>query len=114
MKGTDTVLLREVKYDRDTGFITLNDGSVVQRFGGEVINGAYLQPIDSTEEWEIEAEYVDRVSDTRIYEVRKPDDQGDDRLPEAYAEVEYDNFDSPESIDGARFDDRNYNHYMER
>jgi hypothetical protein len=114
MKGTNTVLLREVKYDSYTGFITLNDGSVVQRFGREVINGAYLKPIDSIEEWEIEAEYVDRDSGTRIYEVMKPEALRDERLPETYAEIEYEDFDSVEAIDGARFDDANYNHYMER
>lgn len=38
----------------------------------------------------------------------------DDRLPDSYAEVEYDDFESAEAIDGARFDDLNYQHYMER
>lgn len=76
--NTHTTLLREVQYDANKGLIYLNNGQVVQRFGGEVINGAYLQPIDSTDEWEIEAEYVDRTSETRIYEVRKPEDPVDD------------------------------------
>lgn len=35
-------------------------------------------------------------------------------LPPWYAEVEYQDFDSPEAIDGARFDDMNYLRYMER
>jgi len=44
------------------------------------------------------------------------DDEEDEdvRLPEGYAEIEYDNFDSAEAIDGARFDDMNYMRYMER
>lgn len=35
-------------------------------------------------------------------------------LPDTYAEIEYDDFDNPEAILGARFDDMNYLHYMER
>lgn len=35
-------------------------------------------------------------------------------LPSTYAEIEYDDFDNPEAIDGARWDDMNYLHYMER
>ena len=35
-------------------------------------------------------------------------------LPSTYAEIEYEDFDSPEAIDGARWDDMNYTHYMER
>ena len=42
------------------------------------------------------------------------EDDYDDRLPSTYAEVEYDDFDSPEAIEGARWDDMNYMHYMER
>lgn len=42
------------------------------------------------------------------------DDEEDDRLPSWYAEVEYDDFDNPEAIEGARWDDMNYTHYMER
>jgi hypothetical protein len=38
----------------------------------------------------------------------------DDRLPSWYAEIEYDDFDNPEAIEGAKFDDMNYRHYMER
>lgn len=35
-------------------------------------------------------------------------------LPSTYAEVEYDDFDNAEAIDGARFDDMNYLRYTER
>ncbi|MPM22641.1 hypothetical protein SDC9_69099 [bioreactor metagenome] len=42
------------------------------------------------------------------------EDNGDDRLPRSYAEVEYDNFENAEAIDGAKFDDINYRHYVER
>lgn len=38
----------------------------------------------------------------------------DEHLPEEYAEIEYDEFESAEAIDGARFDDLNYTHYTER
>ena len=36
------------------------------------------------------------------------------RLPDGYAEVEYADFENAEAIDGARWDDRNYQHYTER
>ena len=42
------------------------------------------------------------------------DDEGDDRLPSWYAEIEYDDFDNPEAIEGAKFDDMNFRRYMER
>ena len=35
-------------------------------------------------------------------------------LPSTYAEIEYDDFNNPEAIDGARWDDKNFRHYMER
>lgn len=35
-------------------------------------------------------------------------------IPRTYAEIEYDDFDNPEAILGARFDDMNYLHYRER
>ena len=35
-------------------------------------------------------------------------------MPSAYAEIEYSDFDSPEAILGARFDDMNYLRYTER
>ncbi len=45
------------------------------------------------------------------------EEDSDKRLPESYAEIEYasEDFESnPEAIDGARWDDMNYRHYMER
>lgn len=45
-------------------------------------------------------------------EFSEPD--GDERFPDSYAELEYDDFDSPEAIDGARFDDMNYLRHFER
>lgn len=35
-------------------------------------------------------------------------------LPDTYAEIEYDDFDDYEAAEGARWDDMNYLHYMER
>lgn len=35
-------------------------------------------------------------------------------LPDTYAEIEYPDFDNPEAIEGAKFDDMNFLHYMER
>lgn len=35
-------------------------------------------------------------------------------LPDTYAEIEYPDMESAEAIDGARFDDLNYQHYTER
>lgn len=35
-------------------------------------------------------------------------------LPDGYAEVEYADFENAEAISGARWDDLNYRHYMER
>lgn len=44
------------------------------------------------------------------------DDEDEDRygLPETYAEIEYDDFDDPEAVAGARWDDLNYLRYTER
>lgn len=42
------------------------------------------------------------------------EDEDEGGLPSVYAEVEYDDFDNPEAIIGARFDDMNYLRYMER
>ena len=42
------------------------------------------------------------------------DSDEDCNLPSTYAEIEYDDFDSLEAMDGARFDDMNYLRYMER
>ena len=37
-----------------------------------------------------------------------------EQIPRTYAEIEYDDFDDPEAIMGARFDDMNYLRYFER
>ena len=37
-----------------------------------------------------------------------------EQIPRTYAEIEYDDFDSPEAIMGARFDDMNFLRYFER
>lgn len=37
-----------------------------------------------------------------------------DRLPDTYAEIEYEDMDSAEAVLGSRWDDMNYQHYMER
>lgn len=44
------------------------------------------------------------------------DDEGCEEggLPETYAEIEYDDFENAEAIEGARWDDMNYLRYMER
>ncbi len=45
------------------------------------------------------------------------DDDGDGYeggLPATYAEIEYSDFDNPEAVAGARFDDMNYFRYTER
>ena len=42
------------------------------------------------------------------------EDEREYGLPSTYAEVEYDDFDNPEAIAGARFDDMNYLRYTER
>ena len=46
------------------------------------------------------------------------DDDGDDDdtygIPGTYAEIEYNDLDDPEAIAGARWDDMNYSHYIER
>ncbi len=36
------------------------------------------------------------------------DDKQDERFSAGYAEIEYDNFESVEAVDGARFDDLNF------
>lgn len=37
-----------------------------------------------------------------------------EQIPRTYAEIEYNDFDDPEAIAGARFDDMNYLRYRER
>lgn len=37
-----------------------------------------------------------------------------EQIPSTYAEIEYDDFDNPEAMAGARFDDINFLRYFER
>ena len=37
-----------------------------------------------------------------------------EQIPSTYAEIEYEDFDSPEAVAGARFDDMNFLRYFER
>lgn len=37
-----------------------------------------------------------------------------EQIPRTYAEIEYNDFDDPEAIIGARFDDMNFLRYFER
>ena len=41
-------------------------------------------------------------------------DERDERLPEYYAEIEYEDMDTAEAYEGSRWDDMNYTRYMER
>lgn len=47
-------------------------------------------------------------------EVCECEGYNDERFPAGYAEIDYDNFDNAEAIDGARFDDMNYLRHFER
>ena len=38
----------------------------------------------------------------------------DPRFPKGYAEIEYSDFENAEAVSGARFDDMNYQRYIER
>lgn len=42
------------------------------------------------------------------------EDEYEYQISSTYAEIEYDDFDDPEAIMGARFDDMNYLRYFER
>ena len=42
------------------------------------------------------------------------DEYTDPRFPRGYAEIEYDDFEDPEAILGARWDDMNFLRYYER
>lgn len=72
----------------------------------------YLErAFDAYNSGKIDAEVYDAiVENAEIF----CEDCEDSRLPSYYAEIEYDDFDNPEAIEGAKFDDMNYRHYMER
>ena len=42
------------------------------------------------------------------------EEDNDSFLPRTYAEIEYDDLDTPEAMEGCRFDDMNYLRYRER
>lgn len=42
------------------------------------------------------------------------EEEGDERFPSTYCEIEYADLDTPEALAGARFDDMNYQRYFER
>lgn len=57
------------------------------------------------------------VCDSMIMNADEFCDEEDDYeygLPSTYAEIEYSDFESPEAVLGARFDDMNYLRYTER
>ena len=68
--------------------------------------------LDALNEGRISTEAYDAMCENA--DIFCDEDDGWDNLPETYAEIEYDDFDTPEAILGARFDDMNYLHYMER
>lgn len=56
--------------------------------------------------------YIDFCED--LFDEMRREEDNDSRLPDSYAEVEYDDIDSMEAYEGMRFDDMNYSRYMER
>lgn len=59
----------------------------------------------------------EEVYDSMVMNADEFCDEEDDceyGLPSAYAEIEYSDFESPEAVLGARFDDMNYLRYTER
>lgn len=72
----------------------------------------YLQrALDAYQDGRISEEvYENMIANVEIF-CEEDDECG---LPRTYAEAEYDDFDNAEAVEGARFDDRNYQRYMER
>ena len=60
----------------------------------------------------ISAEIYDTMIDNADIFCDEEDD--DSFLPRTYAEIEYDDLDTPEAMAGCRFDDMNYLRYRER
>lgn len=61
--------------------------------------------------------YDSMISNVDIFCDDDDDDDDDDYyygLPSTYAEIEYDDFENAEAVEGARFDDMNYLRYTER
>ena len=83
--------------------------------GGSVTmkRSEYLQrAFDAYNEGRISEEVYDSM--VMNADVFCDEDEREYGLPSTYAEVEYDDFDNPEAIAGARFDDMNYLRYTER
>lgn len=59
-----------------------------------------------------EEAYDEMVENAYIFCDEEDEDYG--FLPRTYAEVEYDDFNTPETAEGCRFDDMNYLRYRER
>lgn len=75
--------------------------------GNLVLLAAYIKAekgCSDEDAWDSAYALCDTI-DTMIHEYQ---------LPSTYAEIEYEDFDNPEAVDGARWDDKNYTHYMER
>lgn len=73
----------------------------------------FQRALDAYNEGRISGEVYDCMA-MNADEFCDEDEDEEDGLPSTYAEVEYDDFDNPEAIAGAMFDDMNYLHYMER
>ena len=69
---------------------------------------------DDTELIEFRDTVKSLIEELTEYREQLPEERTDTRLPKGYAEVEYDDFDDPEAVLGARWDDMNYQHYIER
>lgn len=61
-----------------------------------------------------EATYDVMMQNVDIFADEEEEDDNYYQLPPHYAEIEYDDFDNAEAIDGARFDDVNFLRYRER
>lgn len=73
----------------------------------------YLQrAFEAYNEGRISSEVYDSMIENA--DVFCDEDEREYGLPSTYAEVEYDDFDNPEAVYGARFDDMNYLRYTER
>lgn len=73
----------------------------------------YMQQI---EELYANGELDDDAMDAMVLAADKMhfDPEPDCRFPKGYTEIDYKDFDNPEAIDGAKFDDRNFLRYFER
>lgn len=73
----------------------------------------YLQrALEAINEGRISREVYDSMVDNA--DIFCEEDGKEYGLPSTYAEVGYTDFDSPEAIEGSRFDDENYLRYTER